>query len=62
MSMSVGTTARGLRITQFIQEYIRNGTKISPEMIMNMQSDALDSFAQKIHPAYIALYHKHKSR
>lgn len=62
MSMSIATSARGRRITKFIEEYIRNGTKISPEMVMNMQSDVLDSFAEKIHPTYIGLYHRHKGR
>lgn len=62
LGLSSATTSRGLRITQMIEGYIRNGTKITPENIKNMQSDVLDSFAEKIHPTWVRLYHKHKGR
>ncbi|KAL4430319.1 hypothetical protein ABPG74_019478 [Tetrahymena malaccensis] len=60
LSLYVASTARSKRITQIIEEYIRNGTKISPEHVMNMQRDVKDSYAEKIHKHYLNIYHKNK--
>jgi len=62
LSASSATTARGLRITQMIEAYIKNGTKISPEDVMNMQRDVLDSFAVKLIPSMMKLYETEKSK
>jgi len=45
-----------------IEAYIKNGTKISPEDVMNMQRDVLDSFAVKLIPSMMKLYETEKNK
>ncbi|EGR30548.1 hypothetical protein IMG5_129652 [Ichthyophthirius multifiliis] len=62
LSQSISTTARGMRINQIIEQYIKNGTKISPEHVQDMQNDVKDAYAEKVLPFLIDLYEKNKKK
>lgn len=53
-------TARAQRIREMIEDYIKQGKKISIEDIKQMQSDSIDVYAREAVKPMINLYNKYK--
>ncbi|EAS07883.2 peptidase S45 penicillin amidase (macronuclear) [Tetrahymena thermophila SB210] len=61
-SVNMHPTARAQRIREMIEQYIKEGKKISVEDVKKMQYDAVDVYARQVAPYVINLYEKQKQQ
>ncbi|KAL4491323.1 hypothetical protein ABPG72_021709 [Tetrahymena utriculariae] len=61
-SVNMHPTSRAQRIREMIEQYIKEGKKISVEDVKKMQQDAVDVYARQVVPYVISLYEKQKQQ
>ncbi|KAL4445465.1 hypothetical protein ABPG74_004539 [Tetrahymena malaccensis] len=61
-SVNMHPTPRAQRIREMIEQYIKEGKKISVEDVKKMQQDSVDVYARQVVPHVINLYEKQKQQ